>query len=80
MGSGLLLIKYRAIKSLHVVSELGSLVQDPSMATTKINLEKFNGKNDFNMWKVKMEAVWITQGFGDALKPASKKEGKKVSP
>ncbi|KAH9751314.1 hypothetical protein KPL71_014247 [Citrus sinensis] len=33
------------------------------MASTKIDLEKFNGKNDFNMWKVKMEAVLITQDY-----------------
>lgn len=49
------------------------------MASTKIDLEKFNGKNDFNMWKVKMEAVLITQGFGDALLLVSKKEGKYIS-
>ena len=49
------------------------------MATPKIDLEKFNGKNDFNMWKIKMEALLITQSLGDALKPVCKKEGKEVS-
>ncbi|KAH9750244.1 SHSP domain-containing protein [Citrus sinensis] len=38
--------------------------QDPSMAPSKIDLEKFNGKNDFNMWKVKREALLVTQGLG----------------
>ena len=49
------------------------------MATSKIDLEKFNGKNDFNMWKIKMEALLITQGLGDAIEPFSKIEGKEVS-
>ena len=49
------------------------------MTSTKVDLEKFNGKNDFNMWKVKMEAVLITHGLGDALLPVTKKEGKDVS-
>ncbi|KAH9678577.1 hypothetical protein KPL71_025773 [Citrus sinensis] len=45
------------------------------MANLKVDLEKFTGKNDFNMWKVKMEALLITQGLGDALEPVTKKEG-----
>ncbi|KAH9767149.1 hypothetical protein KPL71_011170 [Citrus sinensis] len=51
----------------------------PSMAAPRIDLEKFNGKNDFNMWKVKMEALLITQGLGDAIELATKKEGKEGS-
>lgn len=42
---------------------------------TKIDLEKFTKQNDFNMWKIKMEALLITQGLGNAIEPASKKEG-----
>ncbi|KAH9687883.1 Integrase catalytic domain-containing protein [Citrus sinensis] len=53
--------------------------QDPCMANPKIDLEKFNGKNDFNMWKVKMEALLVTQGLGDAIQPVTKKEGKEFS-
>ncbi|KAH9647611.1 hypothetical protein KPL70_025255 [Citrus sinensis] len=49
------------------------------MTSTKVDLEKFNGKNNFNMWKVKMEAVLITHGLGDALLPITKKEGKDIS-
>ncbi|KAH9762156.1 hypothetical protein KPL70_000706 [Citrus sinensis] len=49
------------------------------MAGSKIDLEKFTGKNDFNMWKVKMEALLITQGLGDALEPIIKKEGLEAS-
>ena len=49
------------------------------METTKIDLEKFNGKNVFNVWKVKMEALLITQGLGDAIEPITKKEGKETS-
>ncbi|KAH9649116.1 hypothetical protein KPL70_025868 [Citrus sinensis] len=49
------------------------------MANPKIDLEKFNGKNDFNMWKVKIEALLVTQGLGDAIQPVTKKEGKEFS-
>lgn len=49
------------------------------MAAPRIDLEKFDGKNDFNMWKVKMEALLITQGLGDAIEPTVKKKGKEVS-
>ncbi|KAH9703748.1 Integrase catalytic domain-containing protein [Citrus sinensis] len=49
------------------------------MAGSKIDLEKFTGKNDFNNWKVKMEALLITQGLGDALEPIIKKEGLEAS-
>ena len=45
------------------------------MAHPKVDLEKFIGKNDFNMWKVKMEALLITHGLEDALEPVNKKEG-----
>ncbi|KAH9726310.1 hypothetical protein KPL70_008223 [Citrus sinensis] len=49
------------------------------MATQKVDLEKFNGRNDFNMWKVKIEALLVTQGLGDALEASTKIEGKGVS-
>ncbi|KAH9681219.1 hypothetical protein KPL71_026889 [Citrus sinensis] len=42
---------------------------------TKIDMEKFTGQNDFNMWKIKMEVLLITQGLGNTIEPASKKEG-----
>lgn len=48
--------------------------QDPSMAPSKIDLEKFNGKNDFNMWKVKREALLVTQGLGYAIQQVTKKQ------
>ncbi|KAH9786526.1 hypothetical protein KPL71_010287 [Citrus sinensis] len=49
------------------------------MATQKVDLEKFNGRNDFNMWKVKIEALLVTQGLGDALEASTKIEGKGTS-
>ncbi|KAH9763592.1 Integrase catalytic domain-containing protein [Citrus sinensis] len=49
------------------------------MAGSKIDLEKFTGKNDFNMWKVKMEALLIIQGLGDGLELIIKKEGLEAS-
>lgn len=49
------------------------------MATTKIDLEKLNGKNDFNMRKVKIEALLVTEGLRDAIQSVTKKESKEVS-
>ena len=48
------------------------------MVSSKVDIEKFTGKNNFNMWKIKMEALLITQGLGDAFEPEMK-EGKGVS-
>lgn len=36
---------------------------------TKYNIKKFNGKNDFHLWKMKMEAIMIQQGADKALVP-----------
>lgn len=49
------------------------------MATSKIDLEKFNGNNDFNMWKAKVEPLLVTQGLGDTLKRGTKNKGKEAS-
>ncbi|KAH9672650.1 hypothetical protein KPL70_017818 [Citrus sinensis] len=46
---------------------------------SKVDLEKFTGQNDFNMWKIKMEALLITQGLGEAIDPVTKLEGSKAS-
>ncbi|KAD3641560.1 hypothetical protein E3N88_30784 [Mikania micrantha] len=36
--------------------------------TTKFDIEKFNGKNDFSLWRLKMRALLVHQGLVDALK------------
>ena len=41
------------------------------MASSKVDIEKFTGKNDFNMWKIKMQALLITQS---QIEPEIKKE------
>ena len=46
--------------------------------SSKVDIEKFTGKNDFNMWKIKMEVLLITQGLRDAIEPVMK-DGKGVS-
>lgn len=35
----------------------------------KLDVEKFTGKNDFSLWKIKMRALLIQLGLVDALKP-----------
>ena len=41
------------------------------MGSTKFDIEKFSGSNDFGLWRIKMQAVLIHQGLGDALKGES---------
>lgn len=60
------------------MSEQGALIGS-KYDYSKIDLEKFNSKNDLVMRKVKMEALLVTQGLGDAIQPASKKEGKEAT-
>ncbi|RVW60777.1 Retrovirus-related Pol polyprotein from transposon TNT 1-94 [Vitis vinifera] len=37
------------------------------MGTAKFNVEKFTGKNDFGLWRLKMRALLVQQGLQDAL-------------
>ena len=46
---------------------------------SKVDLEKFTEQNDFNMWKIKIEALLITQGLWDAIDPVAKLEGSEAS-
>ena len=46
------------------------------MQSAKLEIEKFNGKNNFKIWKVKMHDLLVQQGMvkvflGKAKKPAS---------
>lgn len=38
------------------------------MGSMKYDIEKFNGNNDFGLWRIKMRAILIQQGLMDALK------------
>ncbi|KAL8528792.1 hypothetical protein ACS0TY_006306 [Phlomoides rotata] len=37
------------------------------MSSMKLDVEKFTGKNDFGLWKVKMKALMVHLGLGSAL-------------
>ncbi|RVW26906.1 Glutamate receptor 2.1 [Vitis vinifera] len=37
------------------------------MGTVKFDVEKFTGKNDFGLWRLKMRALLVQQGLQDAL-------------
>ena len=37
-------------------------------SAAKFEIDKFNGKNDFNLWCVKMHALLVQQGLWKALK------------
>ena len=42
------------------------------MRTTKYDLEKYNGKNNFGLWRLKMRAMLVQQGLEDVLGGISK--------
>ncbi|KAL8546821.1 hypothetical protein ACS0TY_006512 [Phlomoides rotata] len=44
------------------------------MASMKLDVEKFSGKNDFGLWKVKMKALLVHHGLVSALKPDEDEE------
>ncbi|KAL8512553.1 hypothetical protein ACS0TY_018874 [Phlomoides rotata] len=39
------------------------------MASMKLDVEKFTGKNDYGLWKIKIKALLTQHGLADALKP-----------
>ncbi|KAJ4708838.1 Retrovirus-related Pol polyprotein from transposon TNT 1-94 [Melia azedarach] len=40
------------------------------MTTSKFDIEKFTGENDFNLWRIKMRALLVHQGLEEALEDA----------
>ncbi|KAL8550294.1 hypothetical protein ACS0TY_008934 [Phlomoides rotata] len=45
------------------------LWKDKIMASFKLDVEKFNGKNNFALWRIKIKALLTQHGHGDALLP-----------
>ena len=41
------------------------------MGSTKYDIEKFSGKNDFGLWRIKIRAILVQQGLVDALRGES---------
>ena len=37
------------------------------MTQQKLEVEKFNGENDFNLWRLKMKAILVHQGLEAAI-------------
>ncbi|GJZ59264.1 hypothetical protein Tco_0615080 [Tanacetum coccineum] len=48
---------------------------------TRFDIKKFNGKNDFELWQIKMRALMVQQGCDAALEtlPADMKAGEKAA-
>ncbi|KAL8529743.1 hypothetical protein ACS0TY_006977 [Phlomoides rotata] len=38
------------------------------MVTTRFDIEKFSGKTDFGLWRIKMKTLLVHQELADALK------------
>jgi len=53
-------------KNQQVASSVGT--RSRKMGTTKYNIEKFSGENDFGLWRIKMEAILIQHGCAKDLK------------
>lgn len=47
------------------------------MATTRFDLEKFNGENDFYLWSLNMRTILIQQGHNAALEDDKDPKAKK---
>ena len=47
------------------------------MGTTRFDLEKFNGENDFYLWSLKMRAILIQEGLDSALDGEEEQKSKK---
>lgn len=37
------------------------------MTSKKFDLDKFNGENDFNLWRIKMKALMVHEGISAAI-------------
>lgn len=48
------------------------------MGSMKYDIEKFNGRNDFGLWRIKMRAILIQQGLIDALNKNHGSSGSKT--
>ncbi|GKF67167.1 hypothetical protein Tco_0196846 [Tanacetum coccineum] len=48
---------------------------------TRFDIEKFDGKNDFGLWQIKMRALMVQQGCDAALEtlPVDMEAGKKAA-
>ena len=50
-----------------LIWQLGIEVIQIYMAGTKLDVDKFTGANDFNLWRLKMKAFLVHQGLSDSL-------------
>lgn len=48
------------------------------MALPKLELWEFNGDNDFNLWKIKMRALWVYPSFEFVLNSKGKRPSKMI--
>ena len=57
-----------------------TLILIQEMTTSKFQVEKFTGENDFHLWWLKMRALLIHQGLEETLgDPRSEKKPSKLS-
>ena len=44
------------------------------MSAAKFEIEKFNGTNDFGLWRIKMKALLVHNGISEAIDEEAMKE------
>lgn len=54
-----------AFKSSRTPSEFQETKSE--MTSTRFEVDKFNGTNDFSLWRIKMKAFLVHQGISEAL-------------
>ena len=59
---------------------VGNRIHDRELKmATRLDAEKFTGKNDYGLWKMKMRAILIQQGLAAALTPVDSEENGKAA-
>lgn len=57
---------------LGIISQQIGAMSMEKMSSTKYEIEKFTGMNDFGLWRLKMESLFVQQGLLEALKGSEK--------
>ncbi|KAL8466761.1 hypothetical protein ACS0TY_035710 [Phlomoides rotata] len=73
-------ICYNSIFHNKLAPSVGRLrKKEIKMVITRFDIEKFYGKTDFGLWRIKMKALLVHQGLADALKDDSSSDEEESS-
>lgn len=66
-SSGLFVYGQIATKKNEIHNKVAPSVGN-AMSSSKFDIERFTGQNDFGLWRIKMKTILVQQGAIDALK------------